>query len=92
MNLEDRSRLPNFLEFFHEVYLEYDNNKAFYVIYLDFRKVFDTVPHEKLMIKVRALGIGFSIATWIEKIFFGFLQNNTLPKLISHKYILINKI
>ncbi len=35
-------------------------------IYLDFKKAFDTVPHKKLMIKVRALGIGGTIADWIE--------------------------
>ncbi len=62
MDLEDRSCLINLLEFLHEVYLEYDNNKAYDVIYLDFRKLFDTVPHKKLMIKVRALGIEGSIA------------------------------
>ncbi len=51
---------------FHEVYLDYDNNKAFDIIYLDFKKVFDTVPHMKLMTKVRALGIGGTIADCIE--------------------------
>ncbi len=53
------------LEFFHKVYLDYDNNKAFDIIYLDFKIAFDTVPHWKLMTKVRALGIGGTIAEWI---------------------------
>ncbi len=44
-----RSCLINLLEFFHEVYLEYDNNNAHDVIYLDLRKAIDTVPHEKLI-------------------------------------------
>ncbi len=43
-----------------------DTNKAFDIIYLDFKKAFDTVPHRKLMTKVRALGIGGTIADWIE--------------------------
>ncbi len=60
-----RSYLTNLLEYFHEVYLDYDTNKAFDIIYLDFKKAFDTVPHKKLMIKVRALGIGGTIADWI---------------------------
>ncbi len=59
-----RSCLTNF--FFHEVYLDYDNNKAFDIIYFDFKKAFDTVPHRKLMTKVQALGIGGTIADWIE--------------------------
>ncbi len=48
------------------VYLDFDNNKAFDNIYLDFKKAFDTLPHRKLMTKVRALGIGGTIAHWIE--------------------------
>ncbi len=59
-----RSCLTNL--FFHEVYLDYDNNKAFDIKYLDFKKAFDTVLHRKLMTKVRALGIGGTIADWIE--------------------------
>ncbi len=58
--------MTNSFEFFHDVYLDYDNNKVFDIIYLDFKKAFDTVPHRKLMIKVRALGIGVTIADWIE--------------------------
>ncbi len=49
-----RSCLTNLLEFFHEVYLDYDKNKVFDIIYLDFKKAFDTVPHRKLITKVRA--------------------------------------
>ncbi len=58
--------MTNLLEFFHEVYLDYDNNKAFDIIFLDFKKAFDTVPYRKLMTKVRTLGIGGTIADWIE--------------------------
>ncbi len=61
-----RSCLTNLLEFFHEVYLDYDKNKAFDSIYLDFKKAFDTVPHRKLMTKVRALVIGGTIVDRIE--------------------------
>ncbi len=41
-----RSCLTNLLEFFHDVSLDYDN-KAFDIIYLDFKKAFDTVSHNK---------------------------------------------
>ncbi len=61
-----RSFLTNLLELFHEVYHDYDKNKSFDIIYLDVKKAFDTVPHRKLMTKVRALGIGGTIADWIE--------------------------
>ena len=34
-----------------------DNNKAVDLVYLDFQKAFDKVPHERLMLKVNAHGI-----------------------------------
>jgi ribonucleases P/MRP protein subunit RPP40 len=36
------------------------------VIYLDFQRAFDKVPHKKLMLKLRALGIVDEIYNWIE--------------------------
>ena len=35
----------------------YDKSKAVDILYLDFRKAFDKVPHKTLMAKVRSLGI-----------------------------------
>jgi hypothetical protein len=37
-----------------------------YVIYLDFRKAFDSVPHQRLLKKLEAIGIKDSILIWIE--------------------------
>lgn len=36
------------------------------VVYCDFRKAFDSVPHERLMLKVRNYGIRGQLANWIE--------------------------
>ena len=36
------------------------------VIYLDFRKAFDKVPPKRLMVKVKAHGIGGKIWGWID--------------------------
>ena len=36
------------------------------VIYLDFRKAFDKDPHKRLMVKVKAHGIGGKIWGWID--------------------------
>ena len=44
----------------------YDRTRAIDVIFLDFKKAFDKVPHVRLMSKVRTLGIGGSLARWIE--------------------------
>ena len=61
-----RSCLTNLIEFFHFVFSEHDKDKAVDVIYLDFQKAFDKVPHRRLLAKVRALGIDGNVARWIE--------------------------
>ena len=36
------------------------------VVYLDFQKAFDTVPHQRLMSKIYNYGIRGNLFTWIE--------------------------
>ena len=36
------------------------------IIYLDFQKAFDKVPHQRLLLKLKAHGIGDGIIDWIE--------------------------
>ena len=60
-----RSCLTNLLEFFGQVYQEYDECKAVDLIYLDFQKAFDKVPHERLLLKVTSLGIRGNLQHWI---------------------------
>ena len=38
-----------------------------YVIYLDFQKVFDKLPHHRLLLKLRVHGIVDGIIDWIEQ-------------------------
>ena len=61
-----RSCLTSLLDFYHNIFGAYDQSGRVDVIFLDFRKAFDKVPHRRLMSKVRALGIGGSVASWIE--------------------------
>ena len=37
------------------------------VIYLDFQKPFDKVPHQRLILKLKSHGMGNSIINWIEQ-------------------------
>jgi ribonuclease P/MRP protein subunit RPP40 len=62
-----RSCLTNLLDFFDKITIEYDKTKSLDLIYLDFRKAFDTVPHNRLLIKLEALGINGNILTWIKE-------------------------
>ena len=43
-----------------------DNGFSIDSIYLDFMKAFDTVPHKRLIYKLRMYGISPSILRWIE--------------------------
>ena len=37
------------------------------IIYLDLKKAFDKVPHQRLLLKLKAHGIGNGMINWIEK-------------------------
>ena len=37
------------------------------IIYLDFQKAFDKVPHQRLLIKLKAHGVGDGLVDWIEQ-------------------------
>ena len=61
-----RSCLTNLLDFFHNMFSIYDTSRAIDILYLDFQKAFDKVPHKRLMAKVRSLGITGEVGDWIE--------------------------
>ena len=61
-----RSCLTNLVDFFHDMFSIYDKSRAVDILYLDFRKAFDKVPHKRLMAKVRSLGIIDEVGDWIE--------------------------
>ena len=61
-----RSCLTNLLEFYHAIFGAYDRSGSVDVVFLDFQKAFDKVPHRRLMAKVRALGIVGPVASWIQ--------------------------
>ena len=52
--------------FFEEITKWVDDGSPVDVIYLDFHKSFDKVPHQRLIIKLKSLGMGKSI-NWIEQ-------------------------
>ena len=41
--------------------------KSVDIIYLDFQKAFDKVPHQRLLLKLKAHGIGDGLIDWIEQ-------------------------
>ena len=61
-----RSCLTNLLDFFETVYEKLDRDRAVDIIYLDFAKAFDKVPHLRLSSKLEACGIEGNIHRWIK--------------------------
>ena len=61
-----RSCLTNLLISQHSIGNMMDEGKAVDVIYLDFQKAFDKVPHVQLMKKIRNFGIHEKIRNWIK--------------------------
>ena len=43
-----------------------DDGSPVDVVYLDFQKAFDKVPHQRLLITLKAYGIGESMIHWIQ--------------------------
>ena len=65
--LKARSCLTNLLCFFEEITKWADDGSPVDVVYLDFQKAFDKVPHQRLLLKLKAHGIGNDEINWIEK-------------------------
>ena len=61
-----RSTTTNLIEFYNYIVDIFDNHKSVDVIYLDFKKAFDTVPHKRLIKKLYAHGIRNRVLEWIE--------------------------
>ena len=60
-----KSCLTNLLSFYRKVFETIDKGDEYNIIYLDFSKVFDRVPHRRLLSKVKAYSIGGKVLEWI---------------------------
>ena len=65
--LKTRSCLTNILCFLEDVTNWVDEGSLVDIMYLDFKKAFDKVPHQRLLLILKAHGIGNGMINWIEK-------------------------
>jgi hypothetical protein len=72
--MQQRSCLTNLLEAMEKWTEAVDNGYGIDVLFLDYRKAFDSVSHRKLIEKLRNLGIQDKLLRWIEQ----FLTARTL--------------
>ena len=63
--------------------MEEDNNID--IIYLDFRKAFDTVPHQRLLTKLKSYGITGQIYEWVKSFLSGRTQKVKINSHFSSK-------
>jgi ribonuclease P/MRP protein subunit RPP40 len=59
---------------------ELHDHRKLYILYLDFSKAFDVVPHDKLIDKLRRYQLSEILISWVED----FLKNRTLAVSVSH--------
>ena len=76
---KNRSCTSQLLEVVEDFTNYLDKNETFDVIYLDFKKAFDSVPHKRLLNKLESYGITGKIHTWIES----FLTNRTQKVIVG---------
>ena len=65
--LKARSCLTDVLCFLEEITKWVDDGSPVDVIYLDFQKAFDKVPHQRLILKLKSHCMGNSMVNWIEQ-------------------------
>jgi len=63
--VKNRSCLSNLLQFFDYISLNLDRHNSIDVLYLDFKKAFDKVPHQLLIYKLDKCGIRGKVLDWI---------------------------
>ena len=65
--LKAKSCLTNLLCFLEEITKWVDDGSPVDVIYLEFQKAFDKLPHQRLISKLKSHGMGNSLINWIEQ-------------------------
>ncbi|CAM4592819.1 unnamed protein product [Lepidochelys olivacea] len=78
-----RSCQTNVISFFEKVTDFLDKGNTVDLIYLDFSKAFDTVPHGELLVKLEKMGINMKIERWIRNWLKGRLQRVLLKGELS---------
>ena len=61
-----RSCQTNLIEYLDTLTKLVDEGHSIDVVYLDFAKAFDKVPHQRLLLKLEGLGIGGKVLVWIK--------------------------
>lgn len=75
-----RSCLTNLLEVLEDWTKIIDEGSCIDILYLDLKKAFDTVPHQRLLLKLKAYGIDGKLHGWIKSFLVGRTQQVVVRK------------
>ena len=70
-SLKVKSCLTNLLSFYRAVYEPANKVLNYDIIYLDFSKAFDRMPHQKLLTRIKAHGIDGRVYNWNKALLIG---------------------
>ena len=63
--LARHSTCTQLLECLHDWSIAINNKKSLDIIYIDYSRVFDSVVHSKLLLKLKSCGIKYDLFNWI---------------------------
>ena len=66
-----RSCVTQLIEVIEDLTKLIDQGKEVDIIYLDFKKAFDSIPHERLLLKMRGYGISGKLLGWVRAFLLG---------------------
>ena len=90
--LKARSCLTNMLCFLEEITKWIDKGSPVDIIYLDFQKAFDKVPHQRLLLKLKAHDIGDGIIDWIEQLLTDRRQCVVVDEVVSNWKLVLSGV
>ena len=81
--VQGRSCTTQLLQLVDKISEIIDEGGAVDMVYLDFAKAFDTVPHQRLLLKLESYGIGGEVYAWIQSFLTDRLQQVSVGGMVS---------
>ena len=83
--MQGKSCLTNLLETLEDITTSLDEGDSMDIIFLDYQKAFDSVPHRRLLSKLNSYGYRGKVLMWIESFLIGRTQKVTVRGATSLK-------
>ena len=77
-----RSYILQLLDVLDDWSRSYDENKQIDTVYLDIKKAFDTIPHQRVLLKLKKYGFDGNLLKWVED----FLNESRQRVVLNGKY------